>query len=167
MYYPTYYPYPYYDENEYRQFGGPTSPPPFPPSFTQITGGMFPSFPGGPSTQGPFFPGGPSSPPPSFPGGPPAQPDFPGGFDQGPPTSPPPSFTPQLQQSQVSAFAVDPGSMRRCLFRYTFVWLRNGRSFWFYPTFIGRQSVAGYRWRGNRWVYYGTDADRIRSFQCF
>lgn len=91
---------------------------------------------------------------------------FPGGGQQigGAPTSPPPSFIPQ---QSVSLQAVDPGAIRRCLYRFTFIWLNNGRSFWFYPTFVGRNSVAGFRWRGNQWVYYGTDLQRIRSFQCF
>ena len=62
----------------------------------------------------------------------------------GAPSTPPPSHTPH---ESVSAFAVDPGAIRGCLYRFTFVWLNNGRSFWFYPTFVGRDSVAGYRWR--------------------
>jgi hypothetical protein len=82
----------------------------------------------------------------------------------GAPTSPPPPFTPQ---QSVSLQAVDPGAIRGCLYRYTYIWLDNGRSFWFYPTYVGRTSVSGFRWRGNRWVYYGTNLQRIRSFQCF
>jgi len=127
----------------------------FDSSFNEMTSPrQQPGFPGGffPPGQQPGFPGG------SFP---------PGGQQQGgPPSSPPPSFTPQLQQ-QASVFAVDPGAIRGCLFRYTFVWLENGRSFWFFPTFVGRNSVSGWRWRNWRWVYYGTDLRRIRSFQCF
>ena len=128
--------------------GGMGGPPGGPPS----------GFPGGgfPGQQFPGFP--PSQPPSASPGG--------GGQQGGPPSSPPPSFTPQMQQG-VSAFAVDPGAIRGCLFRYTFVWLNTGRSFWFYPTFVGRNSVAGWRWRNFRWVYYGTDLRRIRNFQCF
>src|SRR5699024_10198325 len=67
----------------------------------------------------------------------------------GPPTTPPPNFTPT--QPNFRTFAIDPGAIRGCLFRYTYVWL-NRESFWFYHVFIGRQSVAGYRWRRNRWV---------------
>ncbi|MFK2827092.1 hypothetical protein QYG89_15715 [Bacillus sp. B190/17] len=117
---------------------------------------QFPFFPPG---QSPGFPGGsgPPGPPPGFPQG--------GQQQGGPPSSPPPAFTPQMQQA--SAFAVDPGAIRGCLFRYTYVWLQNGQSFWFYPVFVGRNSVSGWRWRNRRWVYYGTDLRRIRSFQCF
>lgn len=113
------------------------------------------------------FPGfGPPGRPPMFPGGGP--PFFgPGGPPQagGPPSTPPPSFQPEQPQFQL--FAIDPGAIQRCLFRFTFIWLDNGRSFWYFPTFVGRRSVAGFRWSGFRWVYFGIDLDRIDSFQCF
>ncbi|PLR98675.1 hypothetical protein CVD19_04720 [Bacillus sp. T33-2] len=82
----------------------------------------------------------------------------------GPPTSPPPSFVPQ---QQVETYAVDPGGIARCLFRYTYVWLRGFEQFWFYPTFVGRNSISGYRWTGFRWVYFGIDLRQIQSFTCF
>lgn len=102
------------------------------------------------------------------PGRPPGQPPFgppPGPPGQaGPPPGPPPAFTPQAQQ--VGVFAVDPGGIRGCLFRYTYIWLTNRQQFWFYPTFVGRTSVAGWRWTGFNWVYFGIDLRRISSFQC-
>jgi hypothetical protein len=82
----------------------------------------------------------------------------------GPPTSPPPSFVPQ---QQAEAFAVDPGGIRRCLFRFTYVWLRGYNQFWFYPVFVGRNSVTGYRWTGFRWIYFGISLRQIQSFTCF
>ncbi|WP_246367123.1 hypothetical protein [Paraliobacillus salinarum] len=102
-------------------------------------------------------PGGPGSPPP-FP--PPGQ-----GSQPGPPTGPPPEFTPS-QTQQAQTFAVDPGSIRGCLYRYTYVWLRGFQQFWFYPTYVGRRSVSGYRWNGFRWVYFGIDLREIQSFIC-
>ncbi|WP_170030011.1 hypothetical protein [Mesobacillus jeotgali] len=114
----------------------------------------FGGFPGGPGG----FPGGPGG----FPGGPGGSPG--GGQGGGPPSSPPPAYVPQ---EQATAFAVDPGGIRRCMFRYTYVWLIDGRSFWFYPVFLGRNSIAGWRWSRRRgWVYYGMDLRQIRSFQC-
>jgi hypothetical protein len=82
----------------------------------------------------------------------------------GPPSTPPPPFEPQ--QSQFQTFAVDPGGIRGCLFRFTYIWAIRD-AFWFYPTFVGRTSIAGFRWIGNRWVYFGIDLNRIQSFQCF
>lgn len=97
-----------------------------------------------------------------FPGGPGGSPG--GGQGGGPPSSPPPAYVPQ---EQATAFAVDPGGIRRCMFRFTYVWLIDGRSFWFYPVFLGRNSIAGWRWSRRRgWVYYGMDLRQIRSFQC-
>lgn len=112
---------------------------------------------GGP---GPAFPPPPNQPPPGGPG--------PGGSPGGgPPSAPPPQFVPDFPG--VSAFAVDAGALQGCLFRNTYVWLNNGRGFWFFPVFIGRRSVAGFRWRAGqrRWVYYGIDTSNIRSFQCY
>nr|WP_236823313.1 transporter [Bhargavaea massiliensis] len=97
---------------------------------------------------------------PGFPGFP-GQPGRPGRPGQpGRPGRPPqPPIVPQ---------AVDPGAIRRCLNRVTQVRLENGQRFWFYPTFVGRRSVAGYRWRSRqrRWEYFGIDLDEIRSFSC-
>ncbi|MBA2174598.1 hypothetical protein H0266_06705 [Halobacillus locisalis] len=126
--------------------------------------------------QGGFFGGpglGPNQPPgPPFGGGPgggPTQPPGPpfGGGGPGGQLPPPPLNPPQSSQGP-SLYAVDPGSLRGCLYRYTWIRLENGRSFWFYPTFIGRTSVAGFRWqrRRRRWVYSGFDTNQIASFQC-
>ncbi|WP_440396932.1 transporter [Paenibacillus sp. SAF-054] len=81
------------------------------------------------------------------------------------PTAPPPQFTPQ--QPAATTFAVDPGAISGCLFRNTYVWLSGGRGFWFYPVFVGRTSVAGFRWNGFFWMYTGIDLRQIQSFTCF
>lgn len=114
-----------------------------------------------------FFPS-PGGPPQGPPGtqGPPFGPQS-QGSQSGPPTAPPPSFVPAQTQQQVSTFAVDPGSIRGCLFRYTYVWQRNREQYWFYPIFVGRTSVAGWRWNGFRWVYFGVSLRQIESFTCF
>lgn len=108
--------------------------------------------------------------PPGFPGIPgeqiPSFPSIPGGFGNvnQPPSGPPPSFVPSQPTAQT--FAVDPGAIRFCLFRFTYIWLRRD-AFWFFPTFVGRNSIAGFRWTGFRWVFFGIDLNRIVSFQCF
>lgn len=94
----------------------------------------------------------------------------PGGPAGGPPSGPPPSFTPSQSQAQggVGIQAVDPGSLFACRFRFVYIWLDNGRSFWVYLTFVGRRSIAGYRWTRRRgWVYFGIDTRRIDSFICY
>ncbi|HLR51378.1 MAG TPA: hypothetical protein VK072_00690 [Candidatus Avamphibacillus sp.] len=134
--------------NENRQFNIPG-----------LIGGLF-GFPSG----GPYYGQPPGLPYPTYPGGQSPWQQAPPQQTGGPPTSPPPAFQPT--QPGVQTFAVDPGAIQGCLFRFTYVWL-NRDSFWFYPVFVGRNSVAGYRWRRNRWVYFGIDLNQIQSFQCF
>lgn len=142
----------------YRQILPGVQQPEFFPGFPGMGGG-FPSFP--PTGTGPGFP--PFGPPGI--GGSPSD-GF--GQQQGPPSGPPPSFIPQ-ESPRVGTFAVDPGGIRRCLHRFTFIRLTNGRSFWYFPVFVGQRSIAGWRWRPrqNRWEYFGIDLNRISSFSCF
>ncbi|MCM3227291.1 hypothetical protein P4693_15100 [Terribacillus saccharophilus] len=138
-------------------FGGPGSGGPGGP------GG--PGF-GGPGFGGPGFGGGQGG----FPGGPP--PGSGGQQGQFGPPGPPPSQIPQLQSVGTggpSTFAVDPGGIRFCLFRYTYMQLENGQRFWYYPVFVGRTSIAGFRWRPQqfRWQYFGIDLRRVAAFSCF
>ncbi len=161
--------------------GQPGFPPGFPSGFP--SGGQ-PGFPPGfPSGGQPGFPPGfPSGGQPGFPpGGPPG---FPSGGQQGgpptassntPPSGPPPNFIPSEAQAttlsagpggDVSTFAIDAGAIFPCRFRFTYIWLNNGRSFWSYIVFVGRNSIAGWRYTGRRWVYFGIDLRRIRSFYC-
>nr|WP_244163363.1 collagen-like protein [Paenibacillus pectinilyticus] len=149
-------------------FGGPGGPGGFPGGPGGFPGapGGFPGSPGGfPGGPGGGFPGGPGG----FPGGPgfpgPGGPGGPGGGQQ-PPTSAPPSYTPQKPFKAPGSFAVDPGGISRCLFRFTYIWLSNGQQFWFYPIFVGRNSMAGFRWTGFSWMYFGTDLRFVDSFTC-
>ena len=91
-------------------------------------------------------------------------PSLPGSQISQPPTASPPPFIPQ--QAVASPFAVDPGAIRLCLFRNTFIWLNNGEGFWFYPIFVGPRSVAGFRWNGRFWMIFGIDTRRIIPFMC-
>nr|WP_203229717.1 hypothetical protein [Filibacter tadaridae] len=159
--------------------------PGFPP------GGGFPGHgshgfpPGGgfPGHGSPGFPPGGGFPGHGSPGFPPGggfpghgSPGFPpGGGSSGQhqgPTSPPPNMTPPYPDNKSTGpqlRAVDPGAIGGCMYRNTYVWLSRREGFWFYPTFVGRTSVAGFRWnnRRRRWEYLGVDLDRIDSFTCF
>ncbi len=84
----------------------------------------------------------------------------------GPPSGSPPSFVPE-RNDDISIRAVDPGSIRPCLYRYAYIWLENGRQFWAWLVFVGPRSVAGWRWTGYNWVYFGTDLENISSFLCY
>ena len=114
--------------------------------------------------------GSPGGPPFGIPGGPPfGQP--PGGATTGtgPPTGAPPAFVPSPAAAQQTAgvLAVNPGAIRPCTFRFLYLWLNNGQQFWAWIVFVGSRSVAGWRWFGFRWVYFGVDLNTIDSFVCF
>ncbi len=102
------------------------------------------------------------------------------------PRSAPPNFIPeaprmdrrQMEEAEGRAgFGGFPGGgrdersirreMRRCLFRFTYIWLFNGNEFWFFPTFIDGQFVLGFRWRRNRWVFDRINLRRVMFFRCF
>lgn len=113
-----------------------------------------------------FGPGGPQFPPPfTSPGAGPG----PGqGPSDRPPSGPPPSVKPNLkQQPGFGVKAIDPGAIRRCRNRFVYLQLDNGREFWAWLSFVGRRSVAGWRWNGFRWVYFGTDLRNIDNFVCY
>lgn len=112
-------------------------------------------------------PGRPSSRPPDRPsGGPPGRPPF-DEIQGNMPSGPPPRDIPRRSQSGASLFAVDPGAIWQCRNRFTYLWLTNGANFWAWITFVGRRSIAGYRWIGFRWVYFGTDLNNISDFICY
>nr|WP_084567909.1 transporter [Brevibacillus panacihumi] len=115
-----------------------------------------------------FPPGSPGSP--GYPGYPPGSggypPGSPGGFP--PPPGPPPGRAPSSPgyRGGGGPRRIGPWSFQGCLYRYTFIWLHNGRTFWFYPFRIGRNTVYGYRWRNNRWDYYELNVNRVAYFTC-
>lgn len=127
--------------------------------FAQRTGGQMPPGGGRPNQPGPMPPPWGGSP--NRPGG---QPSFPGGGSSPSPMGPPPSFTPAAPMAQSYSGGMN---MNRCLFRNTYVWIRNGRSFWFFPTAVTRNMVFGFRWSNrNGWVPRSIQQENIMTFTC-
>ncbi|MCY6371903.1 hypothetical protein [Clostridium ganghwense] len=98
--------------------------------------------------------------------GPPMPPPI-GNQQSGPPMAPPPTTTPKKSKADAELKAVDPGAIRPCKYRYVYIWLKNGKSFWAWLTYVGKKSVAGWRWNGFYWVYFGVDLRKIESFVCY
>ncbi|MEC1586261.1 hypothetical protein P9D80_13105 [Bacillus spizizenii] len=96
-----------------------------------------------------------------------ATPGF-GGAPQGPPPSKKPAKPKKPQSPQGVAYLVEPVAIQPCLFRFTYVWLTNGSSFWFYPIILGRRSVGGFYWDSSRrrWVYFALDTNLIDVVSC-
>ncbi|KOY80335.1 hypothetical protein I6G82_20980 [Lysinibacillus macroides] len=79
------------------------------------------------------------------------------------PMGTPPGFSPPIP-----AWRVGSSGIRACLFRNTYIWMNNGRSFWFYPTAIGREFIVGFRWsRRYGWHFRTIVRNQIRSYECF
>lgn len=98
---------------------------------------------------------------------------------------PPPNFTPSKDAAGVKSLnsapqgnaksksngpqtkAVSPGSISFCLFKFTYIWERSGRSYWAFLLNADRKSISGLRWFRGTWVYFGVDINKIDSFVCY
>ncbi len=86
----------------------------------------------------------------------------------GPPKTPPPDITPELSDGpDIGVKAVDPGAIRPCVYRFSYIWPEKGKPFWAYLVYVGKKSVSGWRYYKNRWVYFGMDLKDIESFICY
>jgi len=93
---------------------------------------------------------------------------------------PPPNITPKKNDPGVQSLsassgpaggpttlAVSPGSISFCLFKFTYIWERRGRSYWAYILNVDRRTVSGLRWFRGRWGFWGVDLRQIDSFICY
>ena len=76
----------------------------------------------------------------------------------GPPSSPPPTVIPQ---KPAYSYIID------CMYSYTYVWPKYGRTFWFYPTRVEYGEVSGYIWTGTNWAFFGFDPQLIDQVACY
>ncbi|WP_336775721.1 transporter [Paenibacillus sp. MMO-58] len=53
-----------------------------------------------------------------------------------------------------------------CINNYTYVWLRDGQQFWYYPTSVESFGISGFRWNGYTWLYYGIDPRLVEAVSC-
>ncbi len=105
--------------------------------------------------------------------------NFPGGAFNPPglTKSPPPNYIPNKNSAGVQSLssiedgietkAVSSNSIRFCIYKFTYIWERNGRNYWAFLLNVDRHSVSGFRWHGKNWVYWGIDLRRIDSFICY
>lgn len=63
--------------------------------------------------------------------------------------------------------SVSPGSISFCLFKFTYIWETNGRSYWAYLFNVDKNTASGLRWFRGTWVYFGVDLKKIDSFICY
>ena len=79
------------------------------------------------------------------------------------PDAPPP---PDIPLKPISAQRVSGDAMKPCFNRPTYVWMTDGGSFWFYPTYIRSDTLAGWRFTDRGWAYTGLDTGSVDQFTC-
>lgn len=97
------------------------------------------------------------------------------------PVSPPPPYIPSrpienIQSSNNSitkAYAepiikdINQKSLKFCLYKYTYIWQKDGRSYWAFIIKADETAISGYRWINYRWSYFGVDLRTIEAFECY
>ena len=56
---------------------------------------------------------------------------------------------------------------RLCAYRYTYLWLKNGKAFWCYPTHITGTIISGWKWKNYKWKFFSMPVKRINNFYCY
>ncbi|KRF43028.1 transporter [Paenibacillus sp. Soil787] len=73
------------------------------------------------------------------------------------PLPPPPAYIPP---KPYGTYMID------CVHQYTYVWLLNGDSFWFFPIRVESFGTSGFRWTGSFWMFFGIDSRSIDTVAC-
>ena len=63
--------------------------------------------------------------------------------------------------------AANDDSVRHCLGRCTYIWEKDGDSYWAYITDVDYNSVSGCRCMDENWVNFDIDIRRIDTFICY
>jgi len=77
-----------------------------------------------------------------------------------PPTGPPPPFIPSKTQAMYETWGAGPGTfmlitppvLQTYMFRYVYIWLKNGSEFWGWINHVDQNFASGFRWNGSSWV---------------
>lgn len=75
------------------------------------------------------------------------------------PPSPPPNYEPEN-----TCLEAHPKFLKNCLHTYIFIWLTDGRSYWFYPTGFDKDMLSGYVWNRPGWAHVQFE---WRQIECF
>lgn len=90
------------------------------------------------------------------------------------PEIPPPNLVPLKDKGKAEGNTKIPGkniiapsSLNHCLFKFTYIWLDNGLSFWSKPVAITNESVFAWVWNGVSWNYINIYLYLINTFLCY
>jgi hypothetical protein len=79
------------------------------------------------------------------------------------PQNPPPNYIPNVPTLVIS---IESSAMSPCVHKYTYLWLKNGESFWAYIVYVGKRAVSGWKYKGGRWVQFNLHLKQIKNFTC-
>lgn len=79
------------------------------------------------------------------------------------PQNPLPGYIPKLP---AAVRPIDISTISPCAHKYTYLWLKNGESFWAYIVYVGKRAVSGWRNIGGRWKQFGLHLKQIKNFIC-
>lgn len=86
---------------------------------------------------------------------------------QQPPKNPPPNYTPKLTDvASPNILAVSFDAISPCIYKYTYLWLKNGDAFWSYLVIINHTLVGGWQYKSGQWVYFTVNLPDIKNFIC-
>ncbi|MGL5821176.1 MAG: hypothetical protein ACRCYE_06020 [Sarcina sp.] len=57
--------------------------------------------------------------------------------------------------------------IKLCAYRHTYIWLKNGKSFWCYPIHITNTAISGWKWLNYTWKFFSTPINKISHFYCY
>lgn len=78
----------------------------------------------------------------------------------------PPYSIPKKIEGQTKTKSVHASDIKRCLFKYIYIWPKKGRSYWAWLTYVGKKYVSGFRWNGHHWIYFRIELKKIDNFVC-
>lgn len=98
-----------------------------------------------------------------------------------PPAGPPPPFIPSKTQAMNQTFGGGPGDfmivgdfmilspsvIQTHMFRYVYIWLKNGTGFWAWINSVDGTSIAGWMWNGSNWVPFSLETRLIDGIARF
>jgi len=84
-----------------------------------------------------------------------------------PPKTPPPTNTPKLSDlPNPNLTTVEFGAISPCIFKLTYLWLKNDESFWSHIIRVGNTSISAWRYQNEKWVPFNLDLKEIKNFTC-
>jgi len=89
---------------------------------------------------------------------------------QGPlglPASPPTISPTKPINPPGTSVVIDANTVKPCMNTCTYVWLKNGTTYWVWMSQTTQDSIYGYYWNGSQWAQFSLPLQQIDYFQCF